>query len=375
MQVLTASNSRRQLLALALALVLALAAALVTIPSAMGASAQGGSKGNVVPHFEVDPFWPKPLPSNWVLGQVGGIRVDQHDRIWIIQRPGSLTDADLSGNSPAPPVMAFDPQGNLLEAWGPEAGPGPRDFHGCEWPGTEHGIHVDDDDNVWIAGNGGGDHVVLKLTSDGSDCLMQIGQWGVSGGISGSPTHLNRPADMDTDDDARELFVADGYGGRRVAVFDMDTGVFDREILAPPGETWGGPVHCAKITDDDRVHVCDRPNNRVHVFTTAGDFLHEISIAPDTPGIGSAWDVDFSADRAQEFLYDADGENQMIHIVRRSDPAAGEIASFGRGGRYAGMFHWVHNVSTDSRGNLYTAEVSEGKRAQKFVHRGFRPAR
>ena len=372
MHVISIRSSKRLLLALVAALALAVALAMLPSWQSSEAAAQGAPRGPVAPHFEVDPFWPKPLTDNWVLGQVAGIDVDQHDRIWIVQRPGSLTGADLRGNSPAPPVLAFDPNGNLLQAWGPP-GTGLRDFHGCEWPVNEHGIWVDGDDNVWIGGNGGQDHVVLKLTADGSDCLMQIGEWGVSGGISGSPTHLNRPADGDTDDAAREVYIADGYGGRRVAVFDMDTGVFKREILAPAGETWGGPVHCSVLSNDGLVYVCDRPNNRAHVFTTDGTFVEEIEIAPGTPGNGSVWDVDFSSDKDQAFLHNADGENQRVQTLRRDDAQAGEIAEFGRGGRYAGMFHWVHNLATDSRGNIYTAEVSEGKRAQKFNHRGFRP--
>jgi DNA-binding beta-propeller fold protein YncE len=227
---------------------------------------------------------------------------------------------------------------------------------------------------VWIGGNGGQDHVVLKLTSDGSACLLQIGEWGVAGD-NDSEDLLNRPADGDTDDPAREVYIADGYGSRRVAVFDMDTGEFKRRWMAPghPEDPWGGPVHCSVLSNDGLVYVCDRPNNRVHVFETDGTFVEEFFIAPETPGNGSVWDVDFSADRAQTFLYDADGENQRTHILRRAHPDLGVIAEFGRGGRYAGMFHWIHNLSTDSRGNIYVAEVSEGKRTQKFDFRGFRP--
>ncbi|MPZ62338.1 MAG: hypothetical protein GEU93_13800, partial [Propionibacteriales bacterium] len=336
------------------------------------------ARGPVAPQFEVDPFWPKPLPNDWVLGQVAGIEVDDQDRIWIVQRPGSLTAADLNGASPAPPVMAFDVDGNLLEAWGPEAAEegqeGPREWAGCDWPINEHGLWIDGDGNIWIAGNGGDDHIVLKFTSDGSSCLLQIGEWGVAGN-NDSEDLLNRPADGDTDDAAREVYVADGYGNNRVAVFDMDTGEFKRRHLAPDPENdpWSTPVHCAVLSDDGLLYVCDRVNNRIHVLEKDGTFVEELPIVPGTPGNGSAWDVSFSADSAQEFLYNADGYNQRVQIARRNNLEAGLIAEFGRNGRYAGMFHWIHNIDTDSRGNLYVAEVDEGKRTQKFDFRGLRP--
>lgn len=342
-----------------------------------GGQGQGAPpSGNVAPHFEVDPFWPKPLPNDWILGQVAGIDVDAQGHIWLVQRPGSLDDSERGlelGRSdcclPAPPVMQFDADGNVLQAWG---GPG----EGFDWPENEHGLFVDDDGFVWIAGNGSDDHQVLKFTASG-EFVMQIGEAGVTGG-DGDTEHLGRPADMSVDTEAREVYIADGYSNHRVIVFDSDTGEFKRMWGADgvdptsPDNDFGNPVHCAVLTDDGLVYVCDRPNNRVQVFERDGTFVREFEIAPETGGLGTTWDVEPSADRGQTFLYDADGENNHIWVLLRETDEV--LGSFGRHGRYAGQFHWVHNVAVDQRGNLYTAEVDTGKRAQKFVFRGYRPA-
>jgi DNA-binding beta-propeller fold protein YncE len=348
-----------------------------------GEQGRRGPRGNVAPRFVVDPFWPKPLPNKWLLGQVAGIAVDAEDHIWIVQRPASLTvdEAGAAQNPPrsdccipAPPVMEFDSEGNLLRAWG---GPGP----GYEWPENEHGIFVDYKGNVWIAGNGGNDHQVLKFTQDGT-FLMQIGQAGVTGG-SNDTDSLGRPADMEVDPDTNEVYIADGYLNKRVIVFDADTGEYKRhwgaygeppsdDPNAPEGSQFGNPVHCVRITDDDLVYVCDRANNRVQVFEEDGTFVREFEIEPDTLGNGSTWDLDVSPDSRQTFLYNADGENNYVWILRRSSDRI--LTTFGRNGRYAGQFHWVHNLAVDSKGNIYTAEVDTGKRAQKFEFRGYRSA-
>jgi hypothetical protein len=337
----------------------------------------GAPEGPVSPSFRVDPFWPKPLPNNWILGQVAGIAVDAQDHIWIIQRPGSLDASErgaATGRSncciPAPPVIEFDAAGNVLQAWG---GPGP----GFDWPVNEHGIFVDHKNNVWIAGNGDNDHQVLKFSQDGT-FLLQIGEAGVTGGDNDTE-HLGRPADTMVDPEANEVYVADGYQNHRVIVFDADTGEYKRHWGAyglPPGDPaapsqFGNPVHCVYLTADNLVYVCDRPNNRVQVFEKDGTFVREFHIEPDTLGNGSTWDVDVSADKRQTFLFNADGENNHIWILQRATEQI--LSRFGRHGRYAGQFHWVHNLVVDSKGNLYTAEVDNGKRAQKFVFRGFRP--
>jgi hypothetical protein len=334
------------------------------------------------PQFKVDPFWPKPLPNDWLLGEVSGIAVDSHDVIWIINRPRSLSE-DETGLvqqpplsqccRPAPPVIAFDAEGNVVAHWG---GPS-RDY---DWPVSEHGIFVDYKDNVWIAGNGPDDHQVLKFTRDGK-FLMQIGEAGETSG-SNHTSHLGRPADMEVDPETDEVYIADGYKNKRVIVFDADTGAYKRhwgaygekpsdEDLgpydpgAPAAKQFRNPVHAVRIANDGTVYVADRVNNRIQVFLKNGKFLKEVFIEKKTLGAGSVWDVELSRDTAQSVLYSADGANQKVWFLSRAELSV--LGSVGRRGRYAGQFHWVHNVASDSNGNLYTAEVNQGRRTQKFV--------
>lgn len=334
---------------------------------------------------EVDPHWPT-LPADWLMGEVAGIAVDMNDHIWLVQRPRSL-NADEAGLAqdpplsqccnPAPPVLKFDADGNLLDSWGDANGyPG----EGYEWPASEHGIFVDHLGNVWLAGNGPDDHQVLKFSGDGT-FLMQIGQAGRTEG-SNSTEFLGRPADMEVDPETNELYIADGYLNKRIIVFDAETGEYRRHWGAygnePSDEDTGGfvpgaepiqqfrtPVHAVRIAKDGMVYVADRVNNRIQVFQKDGTYVNEMIVEGNSLGNGSTWDLELSPDEGQVDLYNADGQNQRIHIINR---AAMEIEGyFGRRGRYAGHFHWVHNVAVDSAGNFYTAEVNQGRRAQKFV--------
>jgi NHL repeat len=332
------------------------------------------------PQFQVDPFWPKPLPNNWILGQVSGVAVDAGDHVWIIQRPNSLT-ADEKGAAlnpprskccvPAPPVIELDPDGNVVQGWG---GPGP----GYEWFTNEHGIAIDYKGFVWVGGNGEQDGQILKFTRDGK-FVMQIGHEGPSKG-SNDPTQLGRPADTTVDPDTNELYVADGYGNHRVIVFDADTGAYKRhwgaygkpptdakqsyDPAAPPASQFGNPVHCVKLSRDKLLYVCDRMNDRIQVFRPDGTFVREGFYEKSTLGNGSVWDLQFWPDRQQSFLFNADGENNEVRILLREDGAV--LAAFGRSGRQAGQFHWVHNLAVDSKGNVFTTEVDNAKRVQKF---------
>jgi DNA-binding beta-propeller fold protein YncE len=344
------------------------------------------------PVFQVDPMWPKPLPNHWILGSVIGIAVDSKDHIWIIHRPGSLTENEKAATLdppageccvPAPPVLEFDQAGNLLRHWG---GPGP----GYEWPSSEHGIYVDHKDNVWVAGAGGKDSQVLKFTADGR-FLLQIGHPGKSSG-DGDTENFGKPTDITVDPTTNEAYVADGYGNHRVIVFDADTGAYKRMWgaygrppqgppepplkLAPGGivraerhpDTQMQFVHCVVISKDNLVYVCDRLNDRYQVFKKDGTFVKETFLAKGTLGAGSVWDIDFSKDPQQKYMYVADGQNMKVHIVlRATDQVVGTIGS---GGRQIGQFWGVHNLVLDSKGTLYTAETYEGKRVQRFVHKG-----
>ncbi len=350
------------------------------------------------PDFRVDHKWPKALPNQWLVGQVAGVAVDRQDHVWIVQRPLSLT-ADEAGADQDPPrsecchrapsIMQFDKEGNLLRAWGGPHDPGfltdrCTPANGCEWPTNEHGIFVDHNDNVWMGGNGAGNNVVLKFTSDGT-FLLQIGKLGVTGGSNdtgGAPNGtplLGQPADIGVDPEANEAYIADGYQNKRVLVVDADTGMYKRhwgaygnvpDDTAPApyqaGQTgapqFRNPVHCAKVSSDGYLYVCDRVNNRIQVFQRDGTYVREFLLDTAALGNGSAWDVDTSPDG--RWLYNADGENNKVWILERLYGSVGD--TFGRNGRSAGQFHWVHNLATDSEGNIYTAEVDTGKRAQKF---------
>ncbi len=356
------------------------------------------NKGN--PRFTVDVNWPKPLPNRWLVGQVAGVAVDRHDRIWIVQRQSTLT-ADEAGASATPPrseccnrapaVMVFNRDGDLLKAWGGAADPGFLTSRctpamGCEWPTNEHGIYVDHMDYVYIAGNGGANHQVLKFTNDGT-FVYQIGKAGVTGGSNdtnggpGGRPLLGQPADMEVDPATNELYIADGYQNKRVLVVDAATGLYKRhwgaygnvpddtnpgpyDPNAPIAQQFRNPVHCVRIANDGLVYVCDRVNNRYQIFQKNGTFVKEVFLRRETLGNGAVWDIDLSPDRRQSHLYNADGENNQVWIVDRGDGVA--LETFGRNGRSAGQFHWVHNLAVDSRGNIYTAEVDTGKRAQKF---------
>jgi DNA-binding beta-propeller fold protein YncE len=353
------------------------------------------------PYFEVDPFWPKPLPNHWLLGSTIGVSVDDRDHVWIIHR-GSATLNDnekgLELSPPrgeccagAPPVLEFDQQGNLVSSWG---GPG----EGYEWPASNHGITVDYKGNVWIGGNGPQDAQVLKFTRDGR-FLLQVGKSaaraaapGAQGqaaflGNSHDPQSFGRVAKIFVDPSANEAYLADGYLNKRVAVIDADTGALKRywgaygnkpddadagpyTPDAPPAQQFRNPVHCADLSSDGLVYVCDRVNNRLQVFQKDGTFVKETFIARNTLGAGAAWDLAFSRDPAQAYLYVADGLNMRVHVLRRD--TLEELTTFGDGGRQPGQFYGVHSIATDSQGNIYTTETYEGKRVQRFVYRGLR---
>jgi len=332
-----------------------------------------------VPRFQVDPSWPKTLPHQWIMGQAAGVAVDKRDHIWVIQRPASLTDDEKAASLdppsakccvPAPPVMEFDPHGNLIQAWG---GPG----QGYDWPQREHGITIDDKGFVWIGGNGPRDGQYLKFTRDGK-FMMQIGKPGDQTN-SEDTSRLGQPADAEVDPQANEVYIADGYVNHRVIVFDASTGAYRRqwgaygkkptdEKLAsydPASPQFSTPVHCVKIANDGLVYVCDRRNNRIQVFRKDGTFVKEFVLEKDTRAGGSVWALGFWIDPAQTFMIVADGTNNEVRtLVRESGKTLGV---FGHAGRNAGQFHWVHDIALDSKGNIYTTEVDTGKRAQKFV--------
>lgn len=344
-----------------------------------------------IPQYDVDASWPGELPDKWILGQVAGIAVDRHDHVWLVHRPRTLTAHEAGAVQypqtadccvPAPAVIEFDEEGKFVKAWG-----GPDwdqqtstwidpDY---DWPQNEHGIFADAEDHIWIAGNGDNDHIVVKMDRDGKQ-LLTIGRLHETGG-SNDTERLGRPADIFVDVAAREVFVADGYRNRRVIVFDMDSGAYKRHWGAygnRPGDAelpayepgtvpfrdFSGPVHALELTADGLLYVADRSSNRIQVFHRDGRFVREAVLAPWTLDQGAVWDIESAAFAQNRWLFVADGHNKKIWIVERDSLKI--AGSFGRGGRQAGQFEWVHNIVADSRGNLYTAEVNTGKRVQKF---------
>ena len=333
------------------------------------------------PTFQVDPAWPK-IPNNWQLGQVASVSIDARDHVWVLQRPGTLTPEETP--RAAPPLLEFDGAGNFIQAWG---GPGP----GYEWPSSEHGVYVDPKGFVWIGGNGAKDHHVLKFTEAGK-FVMQIGRAGQSKG-NADTQNLNQPADTFVYAKTNELFVADGYGNRRVIVFDADTGAFKRmwgafgsaPTDAPPNpalpdaEENGAPqfvqpVHAARVSNDGLVYVSDRGGKRVQVFTLDGKYVTQVFIgrecrAPECGNGTTAASTAFSADPEQRFLYVGNRSQAKVMVFNRKTLQL--LESFGRGGSAPGEFGTLHHMAADSKGNLYVTEVTplkpENRRIQKFI--------
>ncbi len=368
-------------------------AGLIALLAALGVSqsvlekqalAQGGS-GISAPRFEVDPMWPKPLPNGWYIGQTIGVWADNQDHVWIIHRNDSLdaVEAAADQNPPtgacckkAPPIIEFDQAGNVLHAFG---GPGA----GYDWPDSNHGIFADTKGFVWIGGNGGTDGLVLKFTRDGK-FVKQFGKKGVKAD-SNATDHFYQVAKIFVDEKNNELYVADGYGNKRVVVMDTETGVFkrfwgaygnkpdDKDLgrynpSAPLVQQFRNPVHCADLSVDNLVYVCDRVNDRMQVFSKDGKFVKEQQYQKDSLGDGSVWDVAFSKDAQQKYIFMSDGRNSKIRVIDRQ--TLQELYNFGEGGHYPGQFYSIHSIAIDSKGNLYTTETYQGRRVQKFVAKG-----
>lgn len=343
-----------------------------------------------VRQLQVDPFWPKPLPDNWMLGNVVGISIDSHDNVWVTHRPNSIQYAART-----PPVLEFDQSGNLLQSWG---GPGP----GYEWGTQVHGVYIDYKDNVWI-GFGGGlpydptkhfttdNALVLKFTPQGK-FLLQIGAFGKGGEGSNSTRYLGNPTDVYVDPRTDEAFISDGYINHRVIVFDANTGAYKRhwgaygkrpdDSVIPPQGTAPATVrdlstdpptqfetpHCVKSSNDGLLYVCDRQSTRIQVFRKDGAFVKEAFIraktdegmAPVRPG-----DIALSRDPAQSLMYVVDMLNGKVVTLRRDTLET--VATFGHRGRNTGDLLTPHSLALDSQGHLFVTETTDGSRLQRFT--------
>ncbi len=361
------------------------------------------SDAHPIPVFKADAAWPR-LPEDQMLGQVSGLAVGPDGHVWLTQRPHSLGGTDLgldSGEALAccrtpSPVLRLDTEGRIVAEWGgPDSAPMIDGVN--QWPANTHGLFVDDDGNVWIGGNGAGDHAALKFSPAG-DYLGQIGLREQTGG-NFSERLLGLPADISSA--AGSVLLADGYANKRVIAFlDEGEGGFAFEQLfgawgkpplapvregdfdqsqatstgdggpQPEGENFGDIVHCVVRGPEDTIYVCDRRNNRVQIFRETGDgidFVQNLVIAGETGGTRSATDVGFSPDG--KYVYVADMMNGRVWILLRETHEV--LGSFGKNGRYPGEFIWLHSLDVDSEGNIYTSEVSTGRRVQKFVMTGY----
>ena len=376
--------------------VAALSAAILMVRSERVDSESHASSTEEIPKFQVDPTWPQ-MPNGWSWGQVSSAASDDHGNIWILQRPKSVRPDQKAG----PPVMEFDKAGTYIKGWG-----GPGD--GYDWPQIEHGIYVDYKGFVWIGGSGNNDQI-LKFTQDGK-FVMQIGH-ATPKKSNADTTQFWRPADVFVYAKTNELFVADGYGNKRVIVFDADTGAFKRmwgafgnapvdpapsareggssgpprpdpnriaakELPASdPGPSQFDTVHGIKVSNDGLVYVADRGGKRVQIFTVEGKYQSQIWIDRWCEAIGQACgngqttaSVAFSADPDQRYLYVASRSPARIWVYDRK--ALKALYYFGSPGVSPGQFYALHEMTTDFSGNLYATEVEDGKRIQRFVFKG-----
>ena len=335
-----------------------------------------------IPMFQVDTSWPKEMPNLWILGSVTSVFVDSNDHVWITHLPETLTPEETSAAQdppigecclPAPVVIEFDADGNVVQGWGD---PSTQDV--SEFPRNAHGLFIDHEDNVWIGTFR--HHRVMKFTRSGQ-LLMTIGEYDNNRG-SNDTNFLGGPAGIWVDPEDNEVFIADGYRNRRVVVYDGDTGDYlrhwgaygevpdDSYSYAQEGPEGSPPrqfstVHGVVGANDGLIYVADRRGNRIQVFQQNGEFVIEKIIAPETLASGSAFVIALSPDDSQEWLYLADGTNHKVWILHRADLEI--VGQFGRGGRQVGQFLRPHGMGIDSHGNLYVGEASTGRRVQKFT--------
>lgn len=374
------------------------------------------------PKYKFDPDWPKPLPNHWKLGGVTGLTVDKDDNVWVLDRPADLRDTELHAakNPPTaecctrpPSMIHIDKEGNVIGSFTPEQPQG-------------HGLAVDSKGFVYLGQftvrkydpktgmlvgetprapekvpGGGGGEAGAVLNPDPSK-----GGPGPLGTFPGPPPRRPDPAEVAAfrqkyppstpmivqnieeirlDEPAHELYAADAYLGGRVMVFDLDTLKFKRgwgaygkplsEITTNDADrayTPGGPLpkefkgHLTlNISHDGLVYAADRNANRIQVTTKEGKFLKEFVLAPMTGEGGSTGGVAFSPDKEQRFLYISDLTNNCIWFLNREDGKV--VGKMGSAGQNGGQFFGLHMIAVDSKGNIYTGEVQNGERVQRFL--------
>jgi DNA-binding beta-propeller fold protein YncE len=374
------------------------------------------------PKYKFDPDWPQPLPNKWKLGGVTGLAVDKDDNVWVLDRPADLRDIELHAakNPPTadcctrpPSMIHIDKKGNVIGSFTPEEPQG-------------HGLAVDRKGFVYIGqftvrkydpktaklvgeaprtpekppGGGGGEAGAVLNPDPGKGGPGPLGTYPVPPPKRPDPAEVaafrqkyppstpmivQNIEEIRLDEPAHELYAADSYLGGRVMVFDLDTLAFKRgwgaygkplsQISindADRAYTPGGPMpkefkgHLTlNISNDGLVYAADRNANRIQVTTKEGKFLKEFILAPNTGEGGSTGGVAFSPDKAQRFLFISDLTNNFIWFLNRGDgKVAGRMGSTGQNG---GQFFGLHMIAVDSKGNIYTGEVQNGERVQRFV--------
>ena len=368
-----------------------------------GFEAAQTSRGTPVqlPQFEVDRSWqwPPELPNDWVVGVVTWVDVDRHDHVWVLHRPRQVPEG-LEDRA-APPVLEFDENGRFVQAWG---GPG----EGYDWGDMEHSLSVDHQDNVWLTFHNPlerswaapvwrTDDMLLKFTSRGR-FVRQLGgrdRHSLAAGANTDTTSVHLATEAAVYPETNEVFVADGYGNRRVLVLDAGTLAFKRmwgafgrqpppalgrgdsatanmiDTADPAGPEHFNSVHAVKVSRDGLVYVGDRSYRRIQVFTVDGEYVDQVFVNPTAEGFRTTSGIAFSTDPQQRFMYVADYENGQMHILDRKALTA--LGSFGTLGEAPGEFLGLHTVAVDSKGNLWTAETQPkpvGSRVQRLVFKG-----
>lgn len=365
---------------------------LLVIPVPFTAQQSAPLKG--VPQFTADPTWPA-LPDGFTWGQVIGIFADSKGHVWTSSR-GRISE--------------WDQQGKMVQSWdarGPEG----------KW-NTIHGLFVDHNGFVWT--NARESNLTVKFTRTGEVALV-IGQFDKTAG-SNDTTLMGRPSEIWVDPSDNEVFVADGYGNRRIVVFDGATGKYLRhwgaygkrpedpapqqaasgasganeQVPAEPPAQFRVP-HGIIGSRDGFIYLADRANNRIQVFRQNGEFIREkilrarcgaqekASWAPKRAcGNEATFSLGFSHDGPQTYIYSADGGSHVINVLRRSDLEV--VSEFGGPGVAVGQLGRPHNLTVDSSGNIYVGEAQgpevkdpttgktreAGFRAQKFSFTGVR---
>ena len=364
---------------------------------ALAKPAAGSPTAENLPVYVIDPTWPPTnwLPNDWIFGDIRGLFVDDEDDLWVVHMPSSLTDQEIGAAvkppiadccHPAPAVVEMDQNGKVKRSWG---SPETATAQGYTWPVPEHGIYMDHKGFMWI-GTSGGDktgHIVVKMTQDGKH-VFTIGEPGVNKG-SADTTHLGGPANFYVEPKTNEIFIADGYRNKRVIVYDAETGKYKRHWGAygkvpQDDEKYTYPVkpdsppqqystlHGLVGTKDGMIIVSDRRGNRIQMFDQQGKFIMERFVRPSTGGSGSGFSLQLSRDPEQSLLYLMDGTNMRIWVIRRKDLTV--LDRFGRPGRQAGEFIRAHMIAIDSQNRMYTGEAGNGRRIQRWILKGTKPA-